>query len=451
MAETSGAQPSGDSGAARPPSTGAQAQPQAAKPTASTAQAKAKPAAAARGASAGQAEGPIELIKADHRKVEALFDQYEKAQDGGQKAQLCRQICAELVIHTMIEEEIFYPECRRHAGQDEETEDKLDEAQVEHDSAKLLVGDLFDGGGADPLRDAKVQVLAEQIRHHIREEEKPGEGILAKAAEEGLDTPDLARRLQQRKQQLQAEQQAGRLRPPPPKTIKPPSRSQGRSFQEESMPQDRDQRGRFTSDDDRDYGRSYAERGGGRSRYQDDDERGGGYRSRDYEDDNRGRGSQRGGQGGWFGDPEGHSRASREGWDEHRGSYMRSQGERGWYGDPEGHSRASREGWDERRGESRSYGSRGRDDDDDRGYRSRGRDDDDDRRGGRSQGGWFGDPEGHSRASREGWDERRGDDRSYRARSRDDDDDRRGGRGHGGWFGDPEGHSRASREGWDRR
>jgi hypothetical protein len=399
---------------------------------------------------------------ADHRKVEALFDQFQKA-DERQKEQLCRQICAELVIHTLIEEEIFYPECRRAAGRDEQAEEKLDEAQVEHDSAKLLVADLFAGGGDDPIRDAKVQVLAEQVRHHVKEEEKPREGVLAKAVAAGLDTPDLARRLQQRKQQLQAELQAGRLRPPPPKSIKPPTRLQGgRSYQEESMPRERDERGRFMSEDDRDYGRSYAERGGGRSRYEDE---GRGYRSRDYdEDDNRSRGAQRGGemrheramearrgggysedrgQGGWFGDPEGHSRAAREAWDEHRDSYMRSRGERGWYGDPEGHSRASREGWDERRGEDRSYRSRGREDyDEDRGYRSQGR----------GQGGWFGDPEGHSRASREGWDERRGEDRNYRSRGRDDDDDdRRGGRGHGGWFGDPEGHSRASREGWDRR
>jgi hypothetical protein len=76
--------------------------------------------------------------------------------------------------------------------------------------------------------------------------------------------------------------------------------------------------------------------------------------------------------------------------------------------------------------------------------RSRYDDDNDDRRGGRGHGGWYGDPEGHSEASRRGWEEREG----SRSRSRyDDDDDRRGSRGHGGWYGDPEGHSQAARRG----
>ena len=341
----------------------------------------------------GAAEGPIELITADHRKIEALFDQYERALGGGEKAELCRRICAELVIHILIEEEIFYPECRRRAGRDETAGDKLDEAQVEHDSAKLLVGDLFNGGGADRLRDAKVQVLAEQIRRHIREEEKPGDGVLAKALQDGLDTPGLAARLAQRRQQLQVEQEAGRLRPPPPASIRPPA---------ESLPRERDERRRMMGDDVRD-------RGPGRP-----------------EDDERGYRSQSRGGGGWFGDSEGRSRGAREARDEPR------RRPSGWFGDPEGRSHASRDGRAERRVESRSYHPRGHEDyEDGQDYRSQSH----------GQGGRFTDPEGNARAPSEGWEEPLSEERGHRPR----------GRSRGGWFGDPESPFRTSREGWDRR
>ena len=79
----------------------------------------------------------------------------------------------------------------------------LDEAQVEHDSAKLLIADLANGRSDDRFRDAKVAVLGEQVRHHVAEEEKSGEGILAQAREVELDTPELARRLKERREILQ--------------------------------------------------------------------------------------------------------------------------------------------------------------------------------------------------------------------------------------------------------
>src|SRR4051794_10120922 len=119
----------------------------------------------------------IALLKADHRKVEGLFEDYESADDTAKKADLAKQICAELIIHTEIEEELFYPACREAGVED----DLLDEAQVEHDSAKVMIADIAHGAPGDPYYDAKVSVLSEYIKHHVSEEEKPRSGIFAKA------------------------------------------------------------------------------------------------------------------------------------------------------------------------------------------------------------------------------------------------------------------------------
>jgi hypothetical protein len=398
------------------------------------------PATHAAQAALGAANDPITMLKNDHRKVEAMFAEYGSA-DEARKQELIRQVCEELVIHTMLEEEIFYPECRRKAA----NEDPLDDAQVEHDSAKILIAELLEGSDdEDEYRDAKFRVLAEQIRHHVAEEEKPQEGIFAKAQSAGVVTGDLARRLRERKTELQQGRavEQGQLRAV---SFIHQTGFPSRSMEDRGMARqpERDERGRFMSDDDDD--RRY------RSRRRDDD-------------DDRGRG-----RGGWFGDSEGHSQAARERWGERGPSSRyrddddddrRSRGRRddddddrgrgrgGWFGDSEGHSRAARERWDERPSTSRH-----REDDDDDRRRARSRDDDDDDRG-RGRGGWFGDPEGHSRAARERWgergpssryrDEEDDDDRRYRSRGRDDDDDGRG-HGRGGWFGDPEGHSEAAR------
>lgn len=428
-----------------------------------------KNAGGAKNMTAGSAAtDPIALLRADHRRVEELFAAFEKASDPREKQRLADEACTEFVIHSMIEEEIFYPACQGRVDKK-----LLDEAQVEHDGAKTLVIEIQHGSPEDSFYDAKVKLLAEQIKHHVQEEEKPREGIFAKAKETGVPSEDLATQLAERKQELMAQAKAEALGPPETRsfraqkhagTYQPRKESQMARGSSGTMERERDERGRFMSDDDdRDYRRS--------SRYDDDDRRT--YRARDdegrftssrsrsrYDDDDDGRGY---GRGGWFGDPEGHSRASREGWDNPRhgrsGWYGDTEGHSeasregwdhprrgrsGWYGDPEAHSEASREGWDHpRRGRSGWYG-------DSEGHSEASREGWDHPRHGRS--GWYGDPEGHSRASREGWDDR--DRGGYRSRSRYDDDDdyrRGGGRGHGGWYGDPEGHSRASREGWDDR
>src|SRR4029450_7129163 len=137
------------------------------------------------------------LIKEDHRKVEVLFDKFEKAHDEDRKKALAREICVELTIHAMIEEEILYPACQGHI----EDEDVLDEAYVEHDGAKVLISEIMSNLNAR-FFEAKVSVLSEMIKHHVKEEEKRSEGLLAQAKAAGLDMDVLAERLTARKEEL---------------------------------------------------------------------------------------------------------------------------------------------------------------------------------------------------------------------------------------------------------
>jgi hemerythrin superfamily protein len=142
----------------------------------------------------------ITLLKEDHRKVEELFKQFEKAKGDGRKERLSRQICLELTIHTKLEEEIFYPACE---GSVEE--DLLKESYVEHDAAKLLIAEIEAGTGeSDEFFDSKVKVLQEQIDHHVEEEEKPG-GVFSQARKSDLDFKSLGEQLISRKTELTKE------------------------------------------------------------------------------------------------------------------------------------------------------------------------------------------------------------------------------------------------------
>ena len=132
----------------------------------------------------------IALLKADHRKVEELFEKFEKASGDGRKQTIAEQICLELTVHAQIEEEIFYPACE---GKVEE--DLLKEAYVEHDGAKVLIAEIEAGGPDDEFYDAKVKVLSEEIEHHVEEEEKRMEGMFAQARKAGLDMDALGEQL----------------------------------------------------------------------------------------------------------------------------------------------------------------------------------------------------------------------------------------------------------------
>ena len=139
----------------------------------------------------------VALLKADHREVEDLFAKYEKTSGDGAKQKLAEQICMELTVHAKIEEEIFYPACE---GKVEE--DLLKEAYVEHDGAKVLIAEIEAGGPSDEFYDAKVQVLSEQIEHHVKEEEQRVEGIFAQAKKAGVDMDALGEQLAARKTEL---------------------------------------------------------------------------------------------------------------------------------------------------------------------------------------------------------------------------------------------------------
>ena len=156
-----------------------------------------------------KAQDAIALLKADHRTVEDLFAQFEKASGDGKKQKLALQICAELTVHAKIEEEIFYPACE---GKVEE--DLMREAYVEHDGAKVLIAEIENGEPSDEYYDAKVKVLQEQIEHHVKEEEQRMEGMFAQARKAGLDMDALGAEMATRKEELMAEIKAGGLQKP---------------------------------------------------------------------------------------------------------------------------------------------------------------------------------------------------------------------------------------------
>jgi hemerythrin superfamily protein len=140
----------------------------------------------------------IALLKEDHRAVEKLFSDYETAKGDGRKQTLARRICLELTIHTTIEEEIFYPACDGKID-----EQLLKEAYVEHDAAKLLIAEIEGGEGkGDDFFDAKVQVLGEEITHHVREEEKE---LFPQVRRADIDLDALGERLALRKAELMRE------------------------------------------------------------------------------------------------------------------------------------------------------------------------------------------------------------------------------------------------------
>jgi hemerythrin superfamily protein len=150
----------------------------------------------------GTTTNAVTMLKADHRTVEELFEQFEKARKSDAKEAIVEKIIIELAVHSTIEEEIFYPACKR--GVDD---DMLDEAHVEHDEAKVLMAELIDATPEDSFYDAKVTVLSELIKHHVHEEEMR-DGIFAQARETKIDLEALGAQMQARKQELMAEIEA---------------------------------------------------------------------------------------------------------------------------------------------------------------------------------------------------------------------------------------------------
>ena len=347
----------------------------------------------------GRANDAEALLKRDHRKVEQLFRQFEQAESEEQKRGLASQVCQELIVHGMLEEELFYPACREKNVES----DLLDEAQIEHDAVKLMLAELMYGTD-DRFRDAKATVLSEYVKHHVKEEENRGSGIFSKARKSGVDMVELGNRLRERKQELMERAGGEPIPAPPPRALKLVTGKFNRNGEEIEMErqggrgQDRDERGRFIDEDD-DGGSRGRGRGSSAGRYEQeyDDQRGRGGRGQS------GFSRERDEEGRFLRDDEGRSRSSRGG----RSSSMPERDEQGRFvSDDDGGSRGGR---------------------------------------GHGQGGWFGDSRGHAEAARRGSSSRR-----------DDDDNGQGGRGgrgqgQGGWFGDSRGHAEAARRGWRDR
>ncbi len=137
------------------------------------------------------------MLKEDHDRVQALFDRFEAAKGRAAKRKIVREALTELKVHAAVEEELFYPAVRRAVGKQ-----LMNEADEEHHVAKLLIAELDRMDGSESHFDAKFLVLAENVRHHIREEE--GE-MLPKARAAKLDFAALAEKMRRRKGRLLAD------------------------------------------------------------------------------------------------------------------------------------------------------------------------------------------------------------------------------------------------------
>jgi len=147
----------------------------------------------------------ITLLKDDHAKVKKIFSQFEKTEEQDEKEMLAEQAIKELKVHAMIEEEIFYPAVREQLQVEGETEEEsiMDEADEEHHVAKVLIAELEKMDKSNPHFSAKFMVLAENVRHHIKEEESE---MLPQAKKTDLDMEVLGRQMWERKVQLESQE-----------------------------------------------------------------------------------------------------------------------------------------------------------------------------------------------------------------------------------------------------
>jgi hemerythrin superfamily protein len=136
-----------------------------------------------------------QLIKRDHKKVEGLFEKFDKAKNSGAKQRVCEQVIEELEVHAKIEEEIFYPAVRKHLGEEE----LLEDAKQEHQQAKQIMAELKKANPEDEEFDSKFAELVECIQHHVEEEE--GE-LLPKVEQSDMDLQGYGEEIADRKEEL---------------------------------------------------------------------------------------------------------------------------------------------------------------------------------------------------------------------------------------------------------
>lgn len=127
----------------------------------------------------------VAMLRADHARAALLFERFEAARSAERKEKLAAQICDDLDLHIRSEEEVFYPAVRAAIG----NEALMNEATVEHDSAKDLIRQIRAMSGSDPLYAARVKVLGEYIRHHVKEEHAE---MFPQARRSGVDLRGLA-------------------------------------------------------------------------------------------------------------------------------------------------------------------------------------------------------------------------------------------------------------------
>ena len=142
------------------------------------------------------APNAIDLLTEDHKNVRKMFKDFEKMHEDAtpaEKQELVEQICSELTMHANVEEQIFYPAAREAIDDD----DLMNEAEVEHASAKDLIAQIQAMKPSDPMYDAKVTVLGEYVDHHVQEEEKQ---MFPKVKKAKLDLEGLAEEIMQMKE-----------------------------------------------------------------------------------------------------------------------------------------------------------------------------------------------------------------------------------------------------------
>ncbi len=144
----------------------------------------------------------IKLLSQDHEDVRRLFTEYERiaklGADSSDRQALAERICMMLTVHATLEEEIFYPAAREKGVE----VDLLDEAEVEHASAKSLITQIRGMAPDDDLYDAKVKVLGEYIDHHVKEEQ---DEMFPKCRKAKLDVAGVAQQMAERRVELMAE------------------------------------------------------------------------------------------------------------------------------------------------------------------------------------------------------------------------------------------------------
>ncbi|HJV86040.1 MAG TPA: hemerythrin domain-containing protein [Noviherbaspirillum sp.] len=154
-----------------------------------------------RASSKGSSHDALRILADDHKKVLDMFDEFKELKndpDEEAKQQLVEATCAELTIHTQVEEEIFYPAARDVIDE----MDLLDEAEVEHAAARQLITELAAMEPDDDLYDARFTVLGEYVRHHIKEEEKE---LFPKLKKADIDLDEIGDEIEQRKMELREE------------------------------------------------------------------------------------------------------------------------------------------------------------------------------------------------------------------------------------------------------